>query len=105
LCGDEIEVALELRNGVIVQATFQSQGCAICRASASMMTEALRGVSVDAALALERAARDLLRGVPSSVELEDLQALSVVRHYPGRARCAALPWLALKRALGPGAGA
>jgi len=104
MCGDEIEVALELRDGTILQATFQGQGCAISQASASMMTEAVRGLTIEHALALEEAVRELLRGMPPHEDLGDLMALAATARYPGRARCAALPWLALKRALGPAMG-
>jgi nitrogen fixation NifU-like protein len=100
MCGDEVEVALELRDGTIRQATFQGQGCAISQASASMMTEAVTGLSLGAALALEETLRALLRGMPSHEDLGDLMALAATAQYPGRMRCAALPWLALKRALG-----
>ena len=99
MCGDDIELALALSEGTILRATFQGQGCMISQASASMMTEAVRGLSFAAAFELIEIVGELVHGRPPSEDLGDLMALWAVVRYPTRARCALLSWFALKDAL------
>lgn len=101
-CGDSVEVFLRVVNGRIEEATFQGQGCAISQASASILTEAIIGASVDQASACAQRALELIRvdGRVADLELDgDLAALSGVRKFPARMKCAGLAWHALQSAL------
>jgi nitrogen fixation NifU-like protein len=103
-CGDEIELYLALRGGRVQDARFTGRGCSISMASASMMTEALKGRSVEEAVALSRAFKAMLRGEPPDAGLGDLVALAGVAQFPVRVKCATLAWNAMLRALDGGAG-
>lgn len=105
LCGDEVQVHVRLEDGVIQDIGFEGQGCAISTASASLMTEALKGKSEAEAAALFDAIHDLLtdQAPDDSDEAEDrlgkLTVLSGVKQYPMRVKCATLAWHTLAAAL------
>jgi nitrogen fixation NifU-like protein len=108
LCGDEIEVAVTVEDGVVTDATFQGAGCSISQSSASMMTAAITGTRVDDALALASAFRGMMAGEvePDEETFGDLVALKGVVKYPIRIKCAVLAWDVLQEALqGDGAAA
>jgi nitrogen fixation NifU-like protein len=108
LCGDEISVALRVEDGVVAEATFQGAGCSISQSSASMMTEAVTGSSVEASLQLAAAFRGMMAGEvePDEDTFGDLVALKGVVKYPIRIKCAVLAWDVLQEALqGDGAAA
>lgn len=100
-CGDQISVALKVKQNRIVEVHFQGQGCAICMASASMMTEAIKGAATVAALELQSRFRGVLTGTdePDSAYLGKLISLAGVARYPSRIKCALLGWHALGHAL------
>ena len=100
-CGDDLEVDLVVGNGRVNDIRFHGQGCAICIASASMMTEAVLGQEVALAQALQARFRAVLTGQMQAEEahLGKLVSLAGVRHYPGRIKCALLGWHALMHAL------
>lgn len=101
-CGDEIELMLRIEDDRVSEVRFQGQGCSISQASASMMTEALAGRSLDDALALEQRFLDLMHGderAAGSRELGDLRALQGVAKLPVRIKCALLGWNALDEAV------
>ena len=100
-CGDDLQVALVVDNGRVSDIRFNGQGCAICIASASMMTEAVLGQEVALAQALQARFRAVLTGQMGSEEapLGKLVSLAGVRRYPGRIKCALLGWHALMHAL------
>lgn len=100
-CGDDLQVALVVDNGRVSDIRFNGQGCAICIASASMMTEAVLGQEVALAQALQARFRAVLTGqmVSEEAPLGKLVSLAGVRHYPGRIKCALLGWHALMHAL------
>jgi nitrogen fixation NifU-like protein len=102
-CGDELQLELQVEHGSIRAVRFSGQGCAICMASASMMTEALQGTDVDAARQLQQHFRAVLTGEREGGEagLGKLVSLAGVRRYPSRIKCALLGWHALMHALGP----
>jgi nitrogen fixation NifU-like protein len=102
LCGDEVEVELRIESDRIVELGFQGQGCAISQASASMMTEALTGSSLDEAVETVEAFKRMLTGDGADDEAQpgDLAALAGVRQFPARVKCATLAWHALEEALG-----
>ncbi len=101
LCGDEITVQAHLADGRVAEVTFQGQGCSISQASASMMTEAVSGKTIDDADALTAEFRGIMEGKvePAEDEFGDLIALQGVVKYPVRIKCAVLAWDVLQDAL------
>jgi nitrogen fixation NifU-like protein len=100
LCGDRLTVRLKMTGDCIADIRFEGEGCAISTASASLMTEAVKGRSRAAALALfERVHQLLTDDAAPSDELGKLAALSGVREFPARVKCASLCWHTLVSAL------
>ncbi|GLQ06974.1 Fe-S cluster assembly sulfur transfer protein SufU [Sneathiella chinensis] len=104
LCGDTIDVFLTLNeNGLIEKAAFEGKGCAISMASASMLTELVKGKTADEAHALFRSFHDLVTGATEELgadeEAEKLMVLAGVKAFPMRVKCATLSWHALEAAL------
>jgi nitrogen fixation protein NifU and related proteins len=102
ICGDSITVWLKLDDGRITDASFNGMGCAISRASASLMTSALKGKSRNEAEELFQRFHRMVTGGPSPDDAETLGKLAVfsgVSAFPTRVKCASLPWHALKAAL------
>ena len=103
LCGDHLRVYVKLVGGVIEDIAFQGDGCAISKASASLMTAALKGKKEEEALTLFGHVHSLLTvGPNSAVKPEDvgkLAVLSGVWEFPMRVKCATLAWHALRSAL------
>lgn len=99
-CGDQVEVMVRLEGDTIADIRFQGQGCAISTASASMMTELVKGKKVAEALELSRKFQAMVvEGAPPDPALGDLLALQGVAKLPARAKCATLAWHALEEAL------
>lgn len=96
-CGDRISLQLKLKDGVIEQARFVGEGCSISMASASMMTEAVKGKTAEEALAIAEAFSAMMTGDEPDFEYEDLIALSGVTKFPARIKCATLAWNAMKK--------
>jgi nitrogen fixation protein NifU and related proteins len=107
LCGDEITVFAHVDGDTVAAVTFQGAGCSISQSSASMMTEAVSGVSVDDAKRLAGEFRGMMAGEvePDEQEFGDLVALKGVVKYPIRIKCAVLAWDVLQDALESAAGA
>jgi len=103
LCGDRLTLRLKLSGDEIADIRFEGQGCAISTASASLMTEAVKGKTRDQALKLFERIHSLLTddSAPAD-ELGKLAALSGVREYPARVKCASLCWHTLATALKAG---
>jgi nitrogen fixation NifU-like protein len=102
LCGDQVQVTLHTHNGLIDAIAFDGQGCAISTASASLMTEAVIGKSVEQAEAIFRDFQSMVTSPDSTEEHEEmgsLVALAGVRDFPVRIKCATLPWHTLHAAL------
>jgi len=104
LCGDRMTLFAKIENGVIRDLSFQGRGCAIATASASLMTETLKGKTVQEALALFEKFHDVLTGPPDEEPPDDpslgkLAAFAGVREYPIRVKCATLIWHTLQAAL------
>jgi nitrogen fixation NifU-like protein len=100
MCGDRMAVQISIARGRVEDAAFQCECCGISMASASMMTEWVRGRSLEEAV---RYARDLVErlagrddAVPGADSDMERALFAIVREYPSRARCAALPWRALE---------
>ena len=100
-CGDDLQVSLNVEAGQLRDIRFSGQGCAICIASASMMSEAVRGRDVADAQQLQQRFRAVLTGQlePEAAQLGKLISLAGVRRYPSRIKCALLGWHALMHAL------
>ncbi|GAC1329110.1 MAG: SUF system NifU family Fe-S cluster assembly protein [Steroidobacteraceae bacterium] len=101
MCGDRLTVRLRLEDDKISDIRFEGEGCAISTASASMMTEAVKGRTREEALRLFNRVHELLTddAAPPAEELGKLAALSGVRAYPARVKCASLCWHTLAAAL------
>jgi nitrogen fixation NifU-like protein len=99
VCNDEFSVHLRVSDGVIQDIVFEGAGCAISTASASLMTEAVKGRTEQEARALFRAMHTLLTEARATGEIGKLAILSGVQEYPMRIKCATLPWHTLRAAL------
>jgi nitrogen fixation NifU-like protein len=103
LCGDVVELLLTVRNGRIVDAAFEGHGCSISQASASMMTDRLKGRSIEEALTLDATFTRRLHGdadAATDEDLGDLRALAGVAKFPVRVKCALLVWNCLEDLVG-----
>jgi nitrogen fixation protein NifU and related proteins len=101
-CGDRVSVQMRVKDGTIEEAKFLGEGCSISLASASMMTEAVRGLKVEEALRLVDLFSEMMQGKDVDFEqfpLEDIEALSGVSKFPARIKCATLAWKALEKGL------
>jgi nitrogen fixation protein NifU and related proteins len=103
LCGDKITVFLELENERVNNVSFQGSGCAISTASASVMTESVKGKTLAEAEALFEVFHDLVTGKPPAMgkppDLGKLAVFSGVSEFPARVKCATLAWHTLHAAL------
>ncbi|MCL6553206.1 MAG: SUF system NifU family Fe-S cluster assembly protein [Firmicutes bacterium] len=99
LCGDELVLSVRLEGDRVVAARFEGRGCSISQASASMLTEAITGKSVDEVRGLIGAFKAMMRGAGPADSLGDLAALQGVRKFPVRIKCATLAWVALEQGL------
>lgn len=99
-CGDRISLQLRVEDGKIEEAKFIGEGCSISQASASMMTEAIKGLSLEEALRLADLFSAMMQGEEVDTEqfpLEDIEALQGVAKFPARIKCATLAWKALEK--------
>ncbi|MFC6673279.1 Fe-S cluster assembly sulfur transfer protein SufU [Marinobacterium aestuariivivens] len=104
ICGDQLELCIHLSDdGRIDDVAFQGQGCAISMASASLLTETVRGMTGPEARALVDALQRMLHGeaLADDSQLGKLRVLAGVREFPSRVKCATLSWHALLSALEP----
>lgn len=103
LCGDKVTVYLDVEDDVVRDVSFQGSGCAISTASASLMTQAVKGKPVDEVRKMfERFHAVVTRSGSEAADTEGLGKLAVfagVREFPMRVKCATLVWHALERAL------
>ncbi len=102
-CGDDIDIEVEIKDGVIQDLAYTGTGCAISQASTAMMAELLQGRTVEEALRLCRLFLDMIRGkATDEAELEELEAaitLKDISKMPVRVKCATLGWHTLEMAL------
>ncbi len=100
LCGDEIRLSLVVRDGIVREVRFDGKGCSISQASASMMTDRIKGQPIAEARRLIATFKAMMRGeAPAPDDLGDLEALQGVRKFPVRVKCATLGWVTLEEAL------
>jgi nitrogen fixation NifU-like protein len=104
LCGDEIELFLKFDGDDVAGIAFEGKGCSISQASASMMTEKVKGLPAKDARALAESIKRMMAGEEEgdAKELEDLVSLKGVTKYPVRIKCALLGWNTLVEALDEG---
>ncbi|MFL6202401.1 MAG: Fe-S cluster assembly sulfur transfer protein SufU [Thermoanaerobaculia bacterium] len=99
LCGDRVKVFLHVEDDRIEDIAFQGSGCAISTASASLMTEAVKGKTVEEARRLFHGFHDLMTTGGNADDLGKLAVFTGVREYPIRVKCATLAWHAVQAAL------
>jgi len=105
VCGDEVRLTARIRNGSIEEIAFVGQGCSISQSSASMMTEAIRGRSLEDASTLAHNFRAMILGEDvDEATMGDLMSLQGTSRYPTRVKCAVLAWDTLQKALGGASG-
>lgn len=100
LCGDDIEVTLNIEDGHVTDIKFQGSGCAISQASSSLMTVNVKGKTVEEAETMANHFRQMIRGEPSADPnvLGKLTLFQGVKDLPSRVKCAVLPWATLQSA-------
>ncbi|NIT61688.1 MAG: SUF system NifU family Fe-S cluster assembly protein [Aliifodinibius sp.] len=103
LCGDKIHIYLQVEDGVIKDVSFEGSGCAISKASASLMTTLLKGKTADEAQQLFRDFQKLITSendeMPDFEEIGKLSIFAGVKEFPTRVKCAALAWHTMVAAL------
>ncbi len=103
LCGDRVTLYVRVEGDLIADVSFEGSGCAISKASASLMTDAVKGRTIDYALGLFDRFHHMvtlpMNETPDEEPLGKLAAFSGVRQFPVRIKCASLPWHTLKAAL------
>ncbi len=101
LCGDRVRVYLLMAGDVVEDVRFEGEGCAICTASASLMTQMVRGKRIDEVEALfGQFQTEVTTDGADLTGLDELEALVGVRQYPNRVKCATLAWPAICAAFG-----
>ncbi|ANB60756.1 Fe-S cluster assembly sulfur transfer protein SufU [Anoxybacteroides amylolyticum] len=100
-CGDRVHLTMKVEDGKIVDAKFEGEGCSISMSSASMMTQAIKGKTIEEALMLSQIFSDMMQGkeYDDSVDLGDIEALQGVSKFPARIKCATLAWKAMEKGL------
>ena len=102
LCGDQISLYLQITDGVIMDVGFQGKGCAISRASASLMTQSIKGHKIEEAEDVFDEFRKMLTEPDAVLDFEqlgDLETLAGVSEFPARIKCAILAWHTMKAAI------
>ncbi|MBN2410485.1 SUF system NifU family Fe-S cluster assembly protein [candidate division KSB1 bacterium] len=100
-CGDEIILSLKLKDNIVTDVAFEGSGCAISQASASVMTEQIKGKTLSEARELFQEFSKMVKGEINydPEKMDELAAFKGVCEYPTRVKCALLSWNALKNAL------
>ena len=101
-CGDRIQLHFIIEEGTVTDAKFEGEGCSISLASASMMTQVVKGKSVEEALKLSLYFSNMMLGKEADsegLELGDIEALQGVQKFPARIKCATLAWKAMEKAI------
>jgi len=99
-CGDRIRLQLKVADGIVEDARFDGEGCSISLASASMMTQVIKGKKLEDALAMSQLFSDMMLGKDidaGDLDLGDIEALQGVSKFPARIKCATLAWKAMEK--------
>ncbi|WP_078414207.1 Fe-S cluster assembly sulfur transfer protein SufU [Priestia abyssalis] len=101
-CGDRIQLSLKVEDGKVADAKFEGEGCSISLSSASMMTQAIKGQTIEDALKLSSIFSNMMQGkdYDDSLDLGDIEALQGVAKFPARIKCATLAWKAMEKGIG-----
>lgn len=100
-CGDTVMIEMTVEDGFVKDIKFDGEGCSISLASASMMTQVIKGQSIDDALKISKLFSDMMIGKDvdaGDMELGDIEALQGVTKFPARIRCATISWEAMEKA-------
>lgn len=100
-CGDVIHLTMKVEDGKVQDVKFEGEGCSISMASASMMTQMLKGKTEEEALQLGNIISEMMLGndYDTSIDLGDIEALSGVAKFPARIKCATLAWKAMEQGI------
>lgn len=100
-CGDRIHLTLKVENGTVEDAMFEGEGCSISMASASMMTQSIKGKDIETALRMSKIFSEMMQGneYDDDIDLGDIEALQGVAKFPARIKCATLAWKAMEKGL------
>lgn len=102
LCGDAITIYLSVKEGTIEKASFESASCAICKASASILLEAIEGTSAETFSSVQNGFSEILEGNPegqSEALSAEILAFQGIKEFPSRKNCALLPYTTFQKAL------
>jgi nitrogen fixation protein NifU and related proteins len=100
LCGDKIDIYLTIKDDIITEVSFMGSGCAISKASSSLMTETLLGKTVAEAQIIFDSVHEMITSGKTDVDgIGKLAVLSGVHKFPARVKCAILPWHTMKNAI------
>ncbi|WP_227937369.1 Fe-S cluster assembly sulfur transfer protein SufU [Alkalihalobacillus deserti] len=101
-CGDRIQIQLKVEDDIVTDAKFVGEGCSISLASASMMTQAIKGLKLDEAVEMSNVFSSIMLGKDYDEErfdLGDIEALQGVAKFPARIKCATLAWKAMEKGI------
>lgn len=101
-CGDRIRLTMMVEEGKVVDAKFEGEGCSISMSSASMMTQTIKGKSINDAIRISHAFSNMIQGKDyneDDLDLGDIEALQGVCKFPARIKCATLAWKAMEKGL------
>ncbi|EDL62953.1 Fe-S cluster assembly sulfur transfer protein SufU [Bacillus sp. SG-1] len=103
-CGDRIHLHMKVEDGKVTDAKFDGEGCSISMASASMMTQIVKGKDVESALKLSEVFSNMMQGkeYDEDIDLGDIEALQGVAKFPARIKCATLAWKAMEKGVKEG---
>ncbi|GER68202.1 iron-sulfur cluster assembly scaffold protein NifU [Weizmannia acidilactici] len=98
-CGDRIHLTMKVEDDIIKDAKFTGEGCSISMASASMMTQSIKGKTVEEAVKLSHIFSEMVQGkeYEDDIDLGDIEALHGVSKFPARIKCATLAWKAMEK--------
>ncbi|RFA35569.1 SUF system NifU family Fe-S cluster assembly protein [Virgibacillus dokdonensis] len=99
-CGDRIQLNMQVEDGIVKDAKFEGEGCSISMASASMMTQAIKGLEVEKALKMSEMFSKMMLGEDidtTGLDVGDIEALQGVSKFPARIKCATLCWKAMEK--------
>ncbi|WP_062354589.1 Fe-S cluster assembly sulfur transfer protein SufU [Bacillus kwashiorkori] len=100
-CGDRIRLTMNLEGDKVSDVKFEGEGCSISMASASMMTQLIKGKDVETALKLSHIFSEMIQGndYEDNLDLGDIEALQGVSQFPARIKCATLAWKAMEKGI------
>ncbi|MFD1737727.1 Fe-S cluster assembly sulfur transfer protein SufU [Bacillus salitolerans] len=100
-CGDRIQLQMKVEGGKVTDVKFDGEGCSISMSSASMMTQAIKGQTIENALELSKIFSDIMQNkdYDDSIDLGDIEALQGVSKFPARIKCATLAWKAMEKGI------